>query len=262
MSVASESAEKLVSIILDGTKVILRITGKAVENVAVALFAILKNKSKSAGKIRLSKMLKDNKEVKIFCIKRDELKIFANEAKRYGVVYCVIDKKNHKTIDNMVDIMVSVNDAPKVNRIAYRFKLTTTDKAKVESSVERENTKNIVDDKNEKEQLNEVEKVNDNMVDDIFSKPEVKEEIVPLQGQTIENHLSESSFTNKNEMEETIKVSERKSVRADLKEIAESQKAQEELGNNLIDINPIRLANQFQDEPIINNKGKREEKYE
>ena len=65
MNTSSDSAEQLIRLYLDGTEFTLKITGSAIKNIAVALYTISKDTSKSKGKARLSKMLRSEKELKI-----------------------------------------------------------------------------------------------------------------------------------------------------------------------------------------------------
>ena len=64
------------------------------------------------------------------------LKRFAQEAKRYGVVYCALRGKE-KSADGMVDVMVRAEDASKINRIVERFKLATVDTASIKHDIEK-----------------------------------------------------------------------------------------------------------------------------
>ena len=41
-------------------------------------------------------MLKSDKEQKIFSIKSQDMKVFAKEAKSYGVLYCALVNKKNK----------------------------------------------------------------------------------------------------------------------------------------------------------------------
>ena len=138
MSTSSDSAEQLIRLYLEGTEFTLKITGSAVKNIVAALYAISKDTTKSKGKARLSKMLRSEKELKIFSIEKEDMKIFAKEAKGYGVLYCALKSKSDPNIDGGVDILVRAEDAPKVNRIIERFKLTTTDRAKIKSEIQKE----------------------------------------------------------------------------------------------------------------------------
>ena len=81
-------------------------------------------------------MLKSGKELKVFTISEEHLKRFAQEAKRYGVVYCALRGKE-KSADGMVDVMVRAEDASKINRIVERFKLATVDAASIKHDIQR-----------------------------------------------------------------------------------------------------------------------------
>ena len=81
-------------------------------------------------------MLKSGKELKVFTISEEHLKRFAQEAKRYGVVYCALRGKE-RSADGMVDVMVRAEDASKINRIVERFKLATVDTASIKHDIEK-----------------------------------------------------------------------------------------------------------------------------
>ena len=135
---SSDSAEEVIKIYLDGVSFILRIAGEGSKNLIAFFIAMSKENNQTKGKTRLTNMLKTGKELKIFTIKAENLKKFSQEAKKYGVLYCVLaDKKNEK-IDGMVDIMVRQEDATKVNRIAERFNFINLNTA----TIEKEKTTN------------------------------------------------------------------------------------------------------------------------
>ena len=99
MSVSSESAEQFIKLYLDGAEFALKISGSATKNIIAALYAMSKESNKSRGKIRLTSMLKSDKELKIFSIKKEDMKLFAKEAKSYGVLYCALVNKGNKDVD-------------------------------------------------------------------------------------------------------------------------------------------------------------------
>ena len=138
MTNSGDAAEQIVRMSLEGTEVALRLTGSAAKNIAAALYTIAKNKdrNKIKGYQRLDAMLKSGKELKVFTISEEHLKCFAQEAKRYGVVYCALRGKE-KSSDGMVDVMVRAEDASKINRIVERFKLSTVDAASIKHDIER-----------------------------------------------------------------------------------------------------------------------------
>lgn len=133
MSISSESAEQMTKMMLEGTELTLKITGEASKELLAIIYTILKDNQKTKGKTTLTNLLKSGKELKVFTVKRDELQTFIREAKRYGILYSALLDKNSK--DGVVDIMVKVEDASKINRIVERFKLSSIDTAKIQTDV-------------------------------------------------------------------------------------------------------------------------------
>jgi len=56
------------------------------------------------------------------------LKKFTEQAKHYGVLYCVLRDKNTKGDNTPVDIIARAEDASKIQRIVERFELGKVDK--------------------------------------------------------------------------------------------------------------------------------------
>lgn len=90
MNYSGEAAEQVVRMSLNGVEVAAKISGKAAERLAVLLYAVLREQKKTRGKIRLTNMLKNGKELKVFAVRDNELQKFCEEAKKYGVLYCVL----------------------------------------------------------------------------------------------------------------------------------------------------------------------------
>lgn len=137
MNSSSEAAEQIVKMSLEGFEVAARITGTGAKDVAALLYAVMKDKRKTAGKTRLTAMLKSGKELKVFSIKREDLISFKDYAKQYGVLYSALIGKNEKINDGVVDIMVRAEDASKIDRIIKRFKLASYDDVSIRSEVEK-----------------------------------------------------------------------------------------------------------------------------
>jgi len=138
MNSSADAAEQVVRISLDGAEVALRITGDAAKNILTALYAILRDseKQKTRGAQRLKSMLRSGKELKVFTVKESDLRRFTKEAKKYGVVYCVLRHKQ-PSADGIADIMVRAEDAGKINRIVERFNLSTINAADIRHEVEK-----------------------------------------------------------------------------------------------------------------------------
>ena len=135
MSYSGDAAEQVVRMTLEGAEVAAKITGAGAKELAVLLYAILRDQKKTKGKTRLANMLRSGKELKVFAVKDTDLQRFCQEAKKYGVLYCVLKDKNAS--DGITDIMVRAEDASKINRIFERFQLATVDLGSVKSEIER-----------------------------------------------------------------------------------------------------------------------------
>lgn len=139
MNYGGDAAEQVVRMSLEGVEVAARITGTGAKNIAILLAAVLKGEQKTKGKARLTNMLKSGKELKVYTIQNQDLKKFSEEAKRYGVLYCVLKDKNDKSDTAVVDVIARAEDASKIQRITERFQLATVDTATVMGGVRDRN---------------------------------------------------------------------------------------------------------------------------
>lgn len=130
MTNGGDAAEQVVRLSLEGFEVAAKLSGAAAKNIAVLLVSVLKEEQKTKGKARLTNMIRSGKELKVFSIPNKDLKKFTEQAKRYGVLYCVLRDKNTKGDNIPVDIIARAEDASKIQRIVERFELGgTVDKA-------------------------------------------------------------------------------------------------------------------------------------
>ena len=171
---SSESAEAVVKMTLEGIDVAVRITGRIAERVAMYLLAKSKETKTTKGKTSLNNMLKSGSPLKIFTLKREELEQFHKETKKYGVLYTALIDKKQTDLDGMVDIMVRAEDAPKINRIVERFKLSAVDIASIKTEIENDKIKEMI--KDAKERGIDVKSDEEKLVEDVMSKPIDKEE--------------------------------------------------------------------------------------
>ena len=144
MNTGADAADQIVRMTLNGVEVAAKITGTGAKELAVLLYAVLKDQKKTKGKTRLTNMLKSGKELRVFAVKDKDLERFCREAKKYGVLYCVLKDKNSK--DGLTDVMVRAEDASKINRIFERFKLSTVDIGQIQQELERASQQHTVTD--------------------------------------------------------------------------------------------------------------------
>ena len=236
---SSDSAEELIKIYLDGVGFALKITGEGSKNLIALLIAISRDKAQTKGKTRLTNMLKTGKELKIFTIKAEDLKKFSQEAKKYGILYCVLaDKKNNK-IDGMVDIMVRQEDASKVNRIAERFNFVDV------ATIKSENDKEKPDKSKIEEQKSETEKIVDELLPESEEIEKQENDInSPSNDKSEEKSPSESSLNIKSKLEnDKLYHNGKKSVKKELHEIQKQvekrdakAKEQEQGANGVVNV--------------------------
>ncbi|MBO5376207.1 MAG: PcfB family protein [Bacilli bacterium] len=224
---SSEAAESIVKLSLEGFEVAARITGKGAEKIAVALYTMAKDQKMTKGKTTLNKMLKSGSQLQIFSLNTNQLKKFHEVSKKYGVLYTALIDKKHPDEDGLVDIMVRAEDAPKINRIVDRFKLSAYDTASIKTEIEKDKMEEMIKDANERG----VEVISDEerLADDIMSKPIQKEENEmsnPNVAKTEKSLLSEPSLENKSNSGVAINP-KKPSVRETLKRIKEEIKTRD-----------------------------------
>lgn len=227
MSYSGEAADQVVRMSLNGVEVAAKLSGAAAKQIAVMLYAILKDQKKTKGKTRLTSMLKSGKELKVFAVKDEDLQKFCTEAKKYGVLYCVL--KDRDANDGITDIMVRAEDASKINRIFERFKLATVDMAAVKTEITKAKEKKS--DIPEPERVSAEKSPEERFVDELMQKPvpnrEEGQTQNPTEGRVTKSRQSEptsppkgSSARGSSEPER----SQRPSVKKELEEIKASQR--------------------------------------
>ena len=224
MNTSSDAAEQIVRMSLEGFQVAAKITGSGAKDVAALLYAIMKDKHKTAGKTNLSNMLKSGKELKVFSVRQDELKRFTEEAKRYGVLYSALINKKIKSNDGIVDIMVRAEDAAKINRIVERFKLSSYDEATIRIEIEKTKKEKSAKEKGVKEKT--LEEKNKDLEK---NKPIKKEEntLNPHLAKTEKSPLSKPSSKMQKTSDQGIRINEKPSVKEKIKKAKAEVKRRE-----------------------------------
>ena len=245
MNTGGEAAEQIVRMSLEGFEVAARITGAGAKNIAILLYSILKEEQKTKGKARLTNMLRSGKELKVFTVKSGDLKKFTQEAKKYGVLYCVLADRGNKDPNAEVDVIARAEDASKISRIVERFNLASVDAASIVTEAEKskgekgkpkdaktaKDTKDVKDGQPEPEIGVQEKAEKDRLMDALMGKPVQKEENAPNPSlaKTEKSPLSEPTSEQQRKSAEgaTMTKAEKPSVREELRRIKESRKEQE-----------------------------------
>ena len=237
MNTGGEAAEQIVRMSLEGFEVAAKITGAGAKNIAILLYSILKEEKKTKGKARLTSMLRSGKELKVFTVKSGDLKKFTQEAKKYGVLYCVLTDRKNKDPNAEVDVIARAEDASKISRIVERFKLSAVESDIV---VQEEKTKDGKTDIAEPDIGVQEKAEKDKLLDELMGKSIQKEENAqnPSVAKTEKSPQSEpfSEQPKKSAEGATMIKDEKPSVREELRKIKENRKEQEaEIGTSALD---------------------------
>ena len=255
MNTSSEAADQVVRMSLEAGEAALKITGAGAKQLAVLLYAVLKEQKKTKGRARLETLVRSGKPLTVYSVKESDLKEFVAEAKRYGVLYCAV-RNPRGSADGMVDVVVKEEDAPRINRIVERFKFasvteaakikTEIEKSKAEKKAERSSSSEKAPEKAKKEQSGEKKSVlgqeqpekgqEDKLMDELLGEPVRKEgkQQNPSLAKTEKSRLSEPISVRPDKTAEgTSKlyvpsVPKKPSVRKELKEIQAARKKEAE----------------------------------
>ena len=247
MNTGGEAAEQIVRMSLEGFEVAARITGAGAKNIAILLYSILKEEKKTKGKARLSSMLRSGKELKVFTVKNGDLNKFTQEAKKYGVLYCVLADRKNKDPTAEVDVIARAEDASKISRIVERFNLASVDTASIVTEVEKSRDakaadgKEVTDGQPEPDIGVQEKAEKDKLLDALMGKPIQKEENAPNPSvaKTEKSPLSEPTSEQPKKSAEgaTMTKDEKPSVKEELRKIKESRKEQEAAASPALDKN-------------------------
>lgn len=246
MNTGGEAAEQIVRMSLEGFEVAARISGAGAKNIAILLYSILKEEQKTKGKARLTSMLRSGKELKVFTVKSGDLKKFTQEAKKYGVLYCVLADRGNKDPNAEVDVIARAEDASKISRIVERFNLASVDTASIVTEAEKSRGVKDVDAGHTEPDIGAEQRAEkDKLLDTLMGKPFQNEETVilsenskekspnPLKAKTEKLPLSEPILEQQRKSAEgvTTTKNEKPSVREELRKIKENRKEQSIAGD-------------------------------
>lgn len=239
MNTGGEAAEQIVRMSLEGFEIAAKITGTGAKNIAILLYSILKEEKKTKGKARLSSMLRSGKELKVFSVKNDDLKTSTQEAKKYGVLSCVLADRKNNDPNTEVDVIARAEDASKISRIVERFNLASVDTASIVTEAEK--SKDAKDGQPEPDIGVQEKAEKDKLLDELMGKPVQKEENAPNPSVAKTEKSAQSEPTSEQpkksaEGATTTMNKEKPSVREELRKIKESRKEQEaEIGTSDLD---------------------------
>lgn len=172
MNTAGDAADQVVRYSLEAGEVALKLTGEGAKELAVLLYTILKEEKKTTGKAKLETLIRSGKPLTVFSVKKENMEKFQKEAKKYGIMYYPIPNSEK---DGLYDIMVKEEDAPRINRLVERFKLTTvSDAPAIKKEIQKSQDAKAAKDVPNQERPEK--SADDKLVDELLGEPMKKEE--------------------------------------------------------------------------------------
>lgn len=95
----------------------VRLNASGAKNLAAIALALSKDKKKLQGKTKLSRLLREGSELRVIPLPKEKMDLFCEEAKRYGILFSVIQENPDGTVDHLV----RAQDAAKINRVFERI---------------------------------------------------------------------------------------------------------------------------------------------
>ena len=135
MSQGSDTAEQMVKETMIISETAAKLAGLGAKNLAVLLTLYLREEHPFKGETNLKKLLKEGKEIRVFCLDKDNLAEFKQHAKDYGIVYSALKQKNDDS--RIVDVLVKAEDTPRVNRILEKMKYPLPSEEKADEQAKK-----------------------------------------------------------------------------------------------------------------------------
>lgn len=116
-------AEQMVRILLDGTEMVVRITGEGARQLAAFLYAWTqqergKNPAQH-GRTSMVRLLKSGQELQVFRLRKEEYAAFKPQARQYKLLYAAL--RNRRDPDGLIDVVVRTDEIPRVNHVLERL---------------------------------------------------------------------------------------------------------------------------------------------
>lgn len=115
MSEGSEAAEQVVRMMLSGGEVAVRLTGSAMKNGAALLLALRKNHKKVYGKVHLTKILAQTRDIRTFPMTPAQFRQFRKKARGMKILYAAIQDKRSKSAP--VDVVFPTTELERANMV-------------------------------------------------------------------------------------------------------------------------------------------------
>lgn len=129
MNSGGEIAELMVKEGIQITEESIKLLAAGSKNLAALLWALATDSKKLAGMSSMKRLIREGKELRVFCIRERDLEDFKAYAKK-NVLYSIV--KDKRTEDGTVDLITNVDYAAQVNLFMERHGYAAPEKEEAE----------------------------------------------------------------------------------------------------------------------------------
>ena len=114
-----EAADQMVRMMLSGGEVLVRLGGSALKNLLALTMALAKNNQAISGKVNMTKMLRETRDLRLFPMSPEQYKQFQKYAKKQKILFSAI--KDRDGTGRVIDVVMPVTELDRANLIFERI---------------------------------------------------------------------------------------------------------------------------------------------
>ena len=114
-----ETADQMVRMMLSGSEVAIRLSGSALKNMLALSMALAKEHKRLSGKVSMTQMLRETRDLRLFPMTPDQFKDFQAHAKRQKLLFSSIHDQDDRGA--LVDVVLPVTELDRANLIFERI---------------------------------------------------------------------------------------------------------------------------------------------
>ena len=114
-----EAADQMVRMMLSGGEVAVRLGGSALKNLLALTMALAKNNQTISGKVNMTKMLRETRDLRLFPMTPEQYRQFQKHAKKQKILFSAIKDKDDK--GRLIDVVMPVTELDRANLIFERI---------------------------------------------------------------------------------------------------------------------------------------------
>lgn len=114
-----EAADQMVRMMLSGGEVLVRLGGSALKNLLALTMALAKDQKALSGKVNMTKMLRETRDLRLFPMSPEQYKQFQKLAKKHKILFSAI--KDWDGGGRVIDVVMPVTELDRANQIFERI---------------------------------------------------------------------------------------------------------------------------------------------